>query len=235
MILHAARMLPLLVFLSLLALKPNRTPRAWLILIPVALVGAALLLVGRLLCNTLGSEMQTLCAAAGAVSIGVASVWLLLDRLAHRTRVASFFLALAILAVVGFAALLSYGSFDYFLIPVLVTYGFGATAALLSLTLAAFFCRTHYTAGRFLGFLVLATLIVTIVQTLPFIAIVLVGTLLSMGGGAPIFSFLAGFSVSTAIVAGLVFGLLLPYVILLQRSSFYNARFRAALRLPGMT
>lgn len=230
---HLSRLLPWLFFLPLFLVKGNRTPKALLILIPVAIVQTLLIGLGALLSGFIGSEGSLLFTSLTALNLGLASCWLLLHRIGGRNRAITCLLALLILAVFGLAGLFSHGSFDYMLAPLAIVYGFMMSAVLLSILLAAVFCRKRYRAGRFIWFLVLASLVVAVFQLLPFVIFAMIAYG-AMGSGGELLEILAAFGISAGMASGLMFGLHLPYLILAFGSAFYRERFFGALRLKGM-
>ena len=231
---HLTRVIPWLILLPLLLLKGNRTPRALLVLIPLLVVQGLLAGMIAMLPEYMRSEAGFMVTALTSINLGLAACWLLLHRIGGRNRVITCLLALLILTVFGVAALFAHGSFDYMLGPLAILYGYLMSAVLLSMVFAAVFCRKRYRAGRFTAFLVLFSLLVSLVQTLPFLVFGIIASGVIQGGLDQLAEMLVAFVVFILVSAAVLFGLHLPYLILGFRSGFFRERFFAALRLPAM-
>jgi hypothetical protein len=219
--------------LALLAgLKFNHRAAAWLILLPALAVAVGWSMVVRLL--SLSADTATgLGGLLVVVALSWSAVWLVAPWLARRTKGTALALALVVMLATGaayYAVVLEFSTPD--IVVAAVGHLVGSLALLLAHVLAAICCRHQYRLGRFSAWLLLWLPLV------PIVAIpigLLIASPLWMGGAPEVVMFLVGMVISAMIgggLLGLAFYLVnLPFLLLVQRSPFWAARFQTALRL----
>ena len=221
---HFASLFPLLIVLALMLLKSNRTPKAWLIFVPIA-IGVVIFYLPvaamALLSVSTGSPF-------GGVSwlLGLASLWLIADRLAGMKGPWAFLLAVFVLIAFALVEAVLRGEEMSMLAFMVVP----AVTPLLALMWAASWCRRRFSGPRYVGMLACACAAVVSIGIVASTVFFLVW----MGAfrTSILLSFIIGVPVMTAVGAVAVFVLLLPFVVLSLKSRFYRQRFVAALRLP---
>jgi len=217
----APYLLPWLVILGLLTLKPNRNPATWLVWLPVMVA----YLISQLPLG-LPSQGGYLLDAAGALAFGLAAAWLLSPylRRAHRvtTAVCTFLTLVAFgLFFIATKQFSNLSSLEW--IFQLMVLGMGGLASTVGLGLGGWLCRRQFQAIRlYLGVLV-CLLVVWFGITLPFF----LTAVASSGSELPWSEFL----VPILGVAGVNFALLLPFLILSSASSFYRERLKWLLHV----
>lgn len=217
----APQLLPWLVILGLLALKPNRNGAAWLIWLPVICV---LLIIGLPL--GLPSQTDFLLDVAVALAFGLAAVWLLSTYLRRGHRLAT---ALCVALVLGGFGILCLGakqsvtaSSGEWVLDVIVL-GLGVLANVVALAVAGWLCRRHFDPVRlYLCFLV-SLPILWLGLTIPFFLVAL-----SQAGGLIAWS---EFLAPVAVVAGINFALLLPFLILSSANTLFRERLKGLLHV----
>lgn len=227
--------LPLLLLFTLILLlifvRANRTPRAWLIFVPLLIVN----LLWSLFAKVLGigsADTAVFSVLFHSYAVGIAALWLLGHKIANRSRFTTFLLALAIMAIAGLIGIISYGMTDLSTetVGVLTLLAVLAFTVLLGFVLTGWRCKNRYSSLRFMLWLVLWCVATCVVGTLAFYSIMLVIY------RPPISLFTILFQLLTV---GLIFGLcayviVLPYMILAFRSSFFRQRFYDCFHLPSM-
>ncbi len=219
---HLAGLVPFLIVLGLLIRSANRNRHAWLAL--VALAGSAAIIYAPIKVLELIGWAPPL-DGINAFLCGVAALWLLGDVFGQIKRLPAMALALGVMMAFSLIETLLRGNRDMTLL-------YMAIASLvpgLVLILTAFWCRRRYGRGRFIGMLILASLLVVLLVVLT-TAIVFI---LSMGwfSSGVWISLLIGAPIASGIMGGLLFLLLLPYVLLSFYNETYQQRFLSALRL----
>ncbi|MBM3881262.1 MAG: hypothetical protein FJ387_16315 [Verrucomicrobia bacterium] len=221
------RLLPWLAVLLLLLLKPNRSPQAWWVWLPLLGVYALNWVAQGLLEFLPSQAFEVFSQIFSALAFGVTGLWLGAPYLGRSSRVAAFFLVLGGLGILSGVVFALQG--DWSGDGALETSGMllfmGVCVLLLSLalTLAALTCRRRYGPLRFslwlLGYLVGGWLVVGT----PFFLVAL------LSGGAPVGEFLAAV-LSFATVTFLV---VLPFLILWFVNPFYRTRLQALWQLAA--
>ena len=217
--------------LLLVLVKANRNPRAWLIVIPLLIVNLFWSIFTRLVVPDSASTAM-FSMIFHSYAIGIAALWLLGHKIGNLNRFVTFLLAAAIMAVAGLIGAISYGMADFSeqtvadltLLAVLVF------TILLGFVLTGWRCRNRYSSLRFMLWLALWCVAACVVSTLAFFSIMFA----IYQPPIPLFTILLQFS-----LMGLIFGLcayviILPYMILAFRSSFFRRRFYGCFRLPAM-
>ncbi len=229
---HMASFLPWLALLPLFALKANRRPAAWLILIPVAIAYAVMIPLS-MASSFLGGAGGLSIASTCSPVVGLAAIWLLAHVLAGFHRAASFFLALAIMLVPGTVAALGAFGAGGFMFG-MIAYAISSLVLLLALVLGRVFARKSRGGGVFTAWLLLASVTVTALSIIPFFLIMIVSGPLRTIGTRYLLAAMTGMLTFACVSGLLVFLVLLPFVILSFKSRFYRERFTALFRPPWM-
>jgi hypothetical protein len=227
--------LPLSLFFTLVLLlvfvRANRTPRAWLIFVPLLIVNLLWSLFSKIL-GVGSANMVVFSVLFHSYVVGIAALWLLGHKIANRRRFATFLLALAIMAVAGLIGIISYGMTDFSNdgVAIIIILGVLAFTMLFGFVLAGRLCRNRYSNLRFMLWLALWCVVVCVASTMAIYSIMFVIS----GFPVSIFRILLAF-----VPIGLVFGLcayviVLPYMILAFRCSFFRQRFYDCFHLPAM-
>jgi hypothetical protein len=218
----APLLLPWLVILGLLALKPNRCAAAWLIWLPLGCVFALTLSPPAIFPPGTNFFLDVIAALA----IGLAAVWLLSNYLRRQHRFATFLCVL--LALAGFSVLAAVAKQGLNLLEIEplqvgIVLAVGVLASAVALSLAGLICRRRYRPlGLYLWLLVLLVG-VWLVIVMPFFLI----ALFSSGGNLP----WSEFFFPVLAVAMVNFATLLPFLILSSASPFFRERLKALLNV----
>ncbi len=239
-VLHAGpplllRTLPWLVLLVLALRKPNRTWRAWPVLIPVAVVSAPLTAYLQSLSDI--GLTEPLLMTPSVVFLSLTLLWLSAHHLASLDRIASLLAALAVMVFPGIclsiATLLEVDESD----RAFVAYAFPLMTLVpmvlvpatfpLAVALDGVLCRKRYTLSRFRMLLLPSLLLFSAIAMIP---VGLLEAAVMPDGDVATLMIVYGVIAATAI-----FFCSLPYIALISFNSLYRERFHAVLRLPGMT
>jgi hypothetical protein len=216
--------------LVILLVRDNRDPRVLLIFIPIFLV--------RLLWSwfqpILGAPSDALGVIkvlVDALAVGMAMLLLLANKLGNRNRFVSFLLALVVLIAVTIVAIVSYqvwlsgAAFEVFIIQAL-----GIVTMLLVFVLAGWRCRKRYGPWRFMLWLALWTMVVSIVAFLTFFLIA-VGP---SNQAEELIRQIPGVLLVGLIFAICIYMLNLPFMVLAFVTPFFRERFYAYFHLKSM-
>jgi len=216
--------------LVILLVRDNRDPRVLLIFIPIFLV--------RLLWSwfqpILGAPSEVLevfRVLIDALVVGMAVLWLLAYKLGNRNRFVSFLLALVVLVAATIVAIVSYqawssgAAFQIFVIQAL-----GIVTMLLVFVLTGWRCRKRYGPWRFMLWLTLWTMVISIV-------VILIFFLIAEGPSDFVKELIR--RIPQVLLVGLIFAVCLymlnvPFMILAFTSSFFRGRFYAYFHLKSM-
>jgi multisubunit Na+/H+ antiporter MnhE subunit len=222
----APLLLPWLVILGLLALKPNRCAAAWWIWLPigclVALTQAALAILSP------GANFFTDIIAA--LAVGLAAVWLLSNYLRRPHRFMTFLCLLPALAGFSVLAFVSQQSGSFTIEETLqadIVLAVGVLVSSAALSLGGLICRGRYRPFRLYVWLLLLLAVMWLVIVAPFFV-------LQMGVSGGRIGWSVFFVVILA-VAAFHFATLLPFLILSSASPFYRERLKALLHVKPET
>jgi hypothetical protein len=215
--------------------KTNRNPRAWLILVPLLTLSLLWFSLKKVL-PVSSSAMAIFGQALASLTVGVAVLWLLAHKLSNRNRLITLFLALVIMIVVGLLGAISYGAGEYSqeTAGILIFLTLSVFTMLFAFVLTGWQCRKRYSGSRFVLWLAVWTVTVSIVVVLVYVGIAL--AILSIAGHIPsnLFSVLIQIPIGGLILGGALYAINLPFMILALRSPFFRERFYACLRLKSM-
>ncbi|MGB2863669.1 MAG: hypothetical protein WBC05_10130 [Sedimentisphaerales bacterium] len=214
--------------LVILLVRDNRDPRVLLIFIPIFLI--------RMLWSrfqpTLGAPsdvLEVFRVLIDALAIGMAVLWLLAYKLGNRNRFVSLLLALVVLiaativSVVSYQAWSSQAAFQVFVIQAL-----GIVTMLLVFVLTGWRCRKRYGPFRFMLWLALWTMVISLVGMITYF-------LISVGPSVEeLIEHISEVLVAGLILAICIYMLNLPFMILAFASPFFRRRFYAYFHLKSM-
>jgi hypothetical protein len=168
-------------------------------------------------------ELELFAEALGALSFGVAAVWLLAGYLGRRYRILTFlcvFAAFATFSGVTFLVTRDWGwEAIESVVPTAMALGFSVVVIALALSLTSWACRGRYHPLRVTLWLMIALVASWFAVTAPFFAIALVAS----GGSLPVLEVIGVVSM----IAGVSFAILLPFLLV----SFVNSLFRERLKI----
>jgi hypothetical protein len=218
----APLLLPWLVILGLLTLKPNRCASAWLIWLPLGCVFVLTLAPPTFLPPGTDFFLD----AIAALAIGLAAVWLLSNYLKQQHRALTFLCVLFALA--GFSVLAAVAKQGLSLLTVEslqigVVLGVGVLASSLALSVTGFICRRRFRPLGIYAWLLLLLAGIWLLLAAPFFVIALVAS----SGGIP----WSEFFIPVLAVATGNFAILLPFIILSSASPLFRERLKALLNL----
>ena len=217
--------------LVLVLVKANRNRRALLIFVPLVIVNFVWLALKEFLFPFPSSSSAVFDALFDSLTVGFAVLLLLSHKLGNRNRFITFLLALAIMVVIGLIGVLSYGmGFSPQSKQILILMGMLSFSVLIGLVMAGWRCKKHYTGLRFILWLALGTVVASVGVMLVCMGITLAHSLTTYWALILLQAFIVGL-----ILGGILYLIVLPYMILAFRSSFFRERFYACLRLKSMT
>ena len=209
----------------LLLMKANCNWRAWAVLIPLAVIGLGGFAIGY----WWEEELVPLVYAFG---LSLTVFWLLSHWRRGRRRLVSFFFALMVTLPIGCLITWASSDFGWYLC---VFFLLSMSAVVLAFTLAGFLCRRRFGPWRFSLWLLVVGLLCNLFAIAAFYAGVCVfieearEEILEETGKLCFYALL-----TAAISWGVVYALLLPFLILTFRNRLYRARFFALLHLKSM-
>jgi hypothetical protein len=226
-----ALMLWAVLLLAIVLVKANRNPHALLVLVPLLIVNWLWLILKKML-GFRSADAEMFNMLFYSLTVGIAILWLLAHKLGNRSRFVTFLLAFTIMAVVGLAGAISYGGLEFSqrTVSALILLAILVFAMLLGFVLAGWWCRKHYSGLRFMLYLALWTVSASLVGMLVIYSIVFIVQRVSIS----ISEVLLIVPVVGAVLGAFLYVVVLPYMILALRSSFFRERFYACLRLKSM-
>lgn len=217
-----------LIGLALVVPKENRTPQAWLILIPLFLVMVLWQMPARLF-SLPPSAANPLGFMVNSVAMAWTVVWLLGGRLGNRRPRASFWKMFVAMSVVGaWAYVGEYGTaISSDVLVLLIPYGVCALALLSSMALARLFCRKTDRPGPFMAWLFLWMGFMSMAGMLLFAVIMTLATF----NVFMLLMFLISAAFASLFLTVILYLGNLPFMILAFKSPFYRERFRSTFGL----
>jgi hypothetical protein len=225
----------LVLILTIILVKANRTPKAMLILIPL-LAANLIWLVLKILLDIPSSQVDLFDLLFTCFIICISVLMLLAHKRAGGNRFATFLWALAASILIGAAVYLSYSglAFNQEMMILIVFYAVSILAVLVGLVFAAHCCRKYYSPIRFTICLAFCAPAGAILVMLIYASIVL--SITAVAGDLPSnwFRILVQFLVLGLIFGGIIYAIELPFIILTLSNSFFKKRFHECFRLKGM-
>ena len=225
-----------ILLLVLVLVKANRTPRAWLVLLPLGAVFIVWSMVKGLL--SVPSEVSAVFdQLLATLTIGFSVLLLSGHKIGNRNRAATFFLALLIMALLSVAGGISFGgSFSLEVVIYVILSFVMAVMILLAFVFAGLSCRKKFSCPRFTVWLGVWTVVQIEVVMLVYYLIAMIA-MSTKGGYFPMgkLMFLLTFLLSGLVMGGILFAILLPFMILVAKSEFFRDRLFACMRLRSMT
>jgi hypothetical protein len=220
--------LPWLAILGLLMLKPNRCASAWWVFIPLGMA-ASVAWVPQSVRNLLpSSQFEMFLEWISALGFGLAAVWLLSSYLGWKHRMLAFLgilVAQAVFSSLAYVVRQGWEGLGADTMALGMVLTVSALVIAVSVSVTGLLCRGRYGWMRVSLWLMGALLLAWLVMIGPFCVIAMVAN----GGGVPVLQFL----ISVPLAAGIVFAVLLPYLVLSFINRLYRERLKALLHLAG--
>ena len=218
--------LPWLAILGLLLLRPNRCASAWWVLIPLSMVAAVACAPQSVRELLPSSQFEMFLEWISALGFGLAAVWLLSSYLGWKHRMLAFLGILVPQAVFSSLAYVVRQGWegigaDTFALGMVLTVS--ALVIAMAVSVAGLMCRGRFGWIRVSLWLMAALLVAWLVVIGLFCVIAMVAS----GGGAPVLQVL----ISVPLAAGILFAVLLPFLVLSFINGFYRERLKALLHL----
>jgi hypothetical protein len=213
------------------AVKANRNPNALLILVPLLIVNLLWSIFKKAM-SFPSAQVEMFNMLFYSLTVGIAILWLLAHKLGNRNRFVTFLLALAIMAVVGLAGAISYGGLEFSqqTVGALMLLAILVFAILLGFVLTGWWCRKRYRPASFILWLAVWTVAANLAIILVVSSIVFIVQRVSVSISTVLFIV----PLQGLILGAFLYAVVLPFMILALRSSFYRRRFLACLRLKSM-
>ncbi|MEN6557793.1 MAG: hypothetical protein ABFC54_06405 [Thermoguttaceae bacterium] len=213
--------------LALVGLRENRNFRAWLILIPLAVV-LILWRTPMLLFGAGERTSQYVGAIVVAAAMSWALLWLIAPKLVHRSRAVTIFVMGVFLIVFGGLAIYVQG---VELMPCLTIYGIAMLGAVLGMAIAARPNRRPFRPTRFAVWMFLGWLVITWMAIFGMFAFSLAGRCAELPA-----SILIGQMIAVSVMASELslagYAVQFPFLILAFNHPFYRDRFDAIFHIP---
>ena len=212
--------------------KANRNRRALLILVPLLILSLIWFGFKKLMPVPTSTEM-IFDQIFYSLIVGIAVVFLLGHKLSGRNRFITFLLVLGVMMVLWTVGAMSYSGIEFSndMLGSIVYFASLALAMLLGTVLAGWFCRKRYSAKRFLIMLVLGCIITGVVFLFSFFVVYMIFESALRNQWQIIF---IQIPIMGAVLGFISFVIILPYMILAFRSSFFRERFFACMGLQSM-
>jgi hypothetical protein len=213
-----------LIALLIVESNENRHRQAWLIFVPVVVVALVATMATRLL-TIPDDAAEWFGIAAMSCALAWAAVWLAGHRLAGSRGFIRFTAALVLMLVVGGLSIVSHLGLDNNddLLSVSIALAVASTVLLLGMMCAGRLCRDEFRRGKFMRWLFLA---MAVLALLPAAVAAILYAILGGFGGFAVVVFVQ-MSIMGVAVAGILYLLNLPFMLLALSSPFYEARFHA--------
>lgn len=209
----------LLLVLTFILLKENRTPQAFWILMPIVLWRLAWMLFASLM-HIPSQAGAIFVSLIDCLLIALAINGLLAQRIGNRNRFATWLLGWGVFAVVYGAVVVNLG-FGSDTVQASIIMGITAAALMIGFALAGLLCRRKWRPVRFSLWLVLWLWVLSAVSFLSVMLVVAAINNFSIAG-----ELLQVLIVSLVFTAIMAIGLL-PFEILFFKNSFWRKRFEA--------
>ncbi len=215
--------------------RANRSGKALLILVPLFVVN--ILWIGVKKATGMPSSTAGMFdVMLNSFAIGLATVWLVSHKLAGLNRFVIFLLSLIVMVFVYVLGIFSFGGLEFTSETIVVTVFFCivTAATFLAFVLAGWRCRRRYTALRFMLWLAGGCIAVCVVAMLAYALTAFIIMAATMGQSIPMSTLFIQVPLIGLLVGGILYLLLLPYMILVLNSDLFRQRFYGCFRLKGM-
>ena len=217
---------------AILLIRENRDPRILLIFIPIFIVRVFWSRFQFILGAPFGAQSEPpsevweiFRALIDALAIGLAVLWLLAYKLGNRNRIITLVLALVLLAGVTVIAVVSYQAWIPF--DLVIFQSLGIATILVIFVLAGWCCRKQYDPWRFMLWLALWAMVISLVAIIAYF-LIFEGQVEELIRQMPKI-------LQVSFIFGLyIYILNLPFMILAFASPFFRARFYAYFHLKSM-
>ena len=220
----------------MVAVKANRNPRAWLVLIPLLAVNLLWTMLKKII-PLPSSAMAMFDQLFISLTMGISIVLLFGHKIGNRNRFVTFLLAMFLMAGIGIAGAISYGglAFSPEVLGAAVVFAVLTLAMLLAFVFAGCCCKKRYSGLRFMLWLAVWTVGACMVIVLGYLGIAMI-VLTIVGSSLPggLISVLLGALGVSLLLGGCLYVIILPFMILAMRSCFFRERFYACMRLKSM-
>jgi len=211
--------------------KANRSGKALLILIPLLVVN--ILWIGiKKVTGMPSSAAGPFDVMFNAFTIGLAIAWLLSHRFDGLNRFVVFLLTLLTMSLAFALSILSYSGLEFTEETMMLTALFFPVmvAAILAFALTGWCCRKNYSALRFMLWLAPWCPVLCLIAMFAYVLIVI----MAMNESIPIGTLFIQIPLVGLLVGGILYLLLLPYMILVLNSDLFRQRFYGCFRLKDM-
>ncbi len=210
--------------------RANRSGKALLILVPLFVVNILWIVIKKVT-GMPSSEAGMFDVLFHSFAIGMATVWLVSHKFAGLNRFVIFLLAVSAMTATYALSILSYSGFEFTeeTMTLAVFFFIVMAAALLAFVLAGWRCRKNYSALRFMLWLSLWCLVLCLIPMVVYALIAYIIIAATMSQSLIIQILRVGL-----ITGGILYLLLLPYMILVLNSDLFRQRFYGCFRLKGM-
>jgi len=211
--------------------KSNRNPRALLIIAPLVVVNLLYLLL-KTISGMPSSVAQQYDMLFQSISISIAVMCLVGNKLGNSNHFVTFLRALVVMAVICLVGEVSYFglNFSQETFQTLTMSIMSALVILLGFVLAGWRCRIRYSSLRFMLYLAFWTIVVCLVSM--FVVFLAVSIIQQMN--VSISSVLIMIPIVGLILGACLYVIVFPFMILAIYSPFFRERFYACLRLKSM-
>jgi hypothetical protein len=210
---------------ALVGLKSNRNPQAWLIFVPVLVVFLAWTIFKKVVgANSAGIQIFDI--IFDGLIFGQAIMWLIAGKISRKSRFINCLVSLVVMIAAGAAAVVSSLGFEFSAegVATFVAMVVLSLAMVCGQGLAGFMCRRKYSMVRYSLWTALWEILLIAVQIAAY-GIFVVIMMAASRDTLQAFAVLASMAVGAAILGALVYGVSLPFLILLQRNRFWRERF----------
>ncbi|RKY09073.1 MAG: hypothetical protein DRP66_03070 [Planctomycetota bacterium] len=215
--------------------RENWTPKAFLILLPMFVVN--ILWIGVKKATGMPSSAAGMFDVMfNSFTIGMATVWLVSHKFAGLNRFVIFLLSLIVMVLVYALGIFSFSGLEFTSEAIVVTIFFCivTAATFLAFALTGWRCRRRYTALRFMLWLALWCPVLCLTAMLAYALTVFIIMIVIMGRSFPMEAIIQ-IPLVGLLIGGILYLLLLPYMILVLNSDLFRRRFYGCFRLKGMS
>ena len=225
----------LILILTIILVKANRTPKALLILIPL-LAANLIRFVLKMFLRIPSSQDYLFDLPFVCLIVGISILMLLAHKRPSCNRFFTFLWAVAVSVFIGAAVYLSSCglTFNRDMMILIMFYLVGVLAVLIGFVFAAHCCRKYYSPIRFTICLAFCTPAGAILAMLVYAAIVISIMAVTQSLPTSLISMVKLVLVVGLVSGGILYVIELPFIILTLNCSFFRKRFHECFRLKGM-